>query len=203
MKKKVIIISAILLLLAVGVYAFWKPILYSLGGLKQPELETVQSISNYAKENKVRYNVLATPTDTVAFNRLNKNLGMPGVIFFNSAHLPLKSSKGTGCPKEAHRFINSMTATHKVDSSQLSITDYKDYLPMLEVIDGDKKALADSNYDYIIVYTWAKYLPKQSLAMAKVGTEAAAMKDKNILVISVNLDFTDNWYTEETAPEFF
>lgn len=205
-KRTLIILSPVLLLIIAGVL-FRKPILLKIGGFKQPQIETVADIEQYSKEHNIVCNALATPTDSIAFKQLNKNLHIPGVIFFNKASLPVKSSNGTGCPKVAKSFISNIKEhdVTEIDTSNLTMSQLSEYIAQLNILGNNKEELlqqiADNNFDYVVLYTWAKYLPKQSLNMAELGKEAADVT-KKILVISVNMDFVTNWYKKDAAPKF-
>lgn len=208
MKKWIITTLIIFGVTVAAVAVFWKPLLLKIGGFKTPEVETVASIASYGKEHNLKYDLLAVPKDSMAFKTLNKNFGIPGVIFYNKDLLPVKSSQGTGCPKTAHAFISDINndTEHTVDSTGLTLTKLYAILNELNIVNGAKEAIlqqiAASDFDYVVVYSWAKYLPKQSMQMAELGTEAKGIDKKNILVLSLNMDFVNTWYKQKKAPSF-
>lgn len=203
--KKAIVISAVIIFTGIIVYAYRMPILFKIGGLEQPRVETTGSIKDFLAGNSARYHVLAVAKDSVSFRMLSKNIGIPGVIFFNKNRQPIKCSEGIGCPKVARRFASELNsnAIFNIDTSGLTVSQLSEVLDACNVLEGEELLAEDviKKYDYIVVYGWCKYLPGQSATMAGVGKELLGNKDVSVLVISVNLDFVNTWYKSAEAPK--
>jgi hypothetical protein len=120
--------------------------------------------------------------------------------------LPIKSSAGVNCTGVAHDFLNKIGAvdTFQVDSSNLSIRSLADILSKVKFLKQDSMALvsilARGEVDYIAVHSWAKYLPKQSQAMAGILNKVNFNK-KKIALVSLNLDYSDQWMCQESLDK--
>lgn len=173
--KKVIVTSVIILFTGIIVYAYRMPILFKLGGLEQPRVETIGSVKDFLADNSARYDVLAVAKDSTMYQVLTENIGIPGVIFFNKNRQPIKSSSGTGCPVVARRFAAKLhnATVFNIDTTNLAISRLSNVLDACNILDGGKLLAEDviENYDYIVVYGWCKFLPGQSVKMAGIGKD--------------------------------
>jgi hypothetical protein len=207
MKRRTLIILATIAIVVTILVVFWKPILLEISGYTPPKAETPEDIASYAKGKD--YEVLAISNSEESFNLLNQDFGVPGVIFFNNKLQPIESSKGVGCPKEAKSFIDEISSGKEfgLDTTSFHFKSFNELLGRMKVIEGDSlllsKQLAEGDFDYVIVYTWAKILKKQSQAMMKIGTDALKKKGLKILVLSLNLDFSTLWMEPENIKVDF
>lgn len=207
MKKRIIITVCGLLLASIVTLAFtWQQLLLSLGGYETPQLETPATLSAFANGHGGANHFIAIASGKKEHSYLQKNFHVPGIIIFNKQLQPINSSASTGCPSTARMFLDSLDASsaYAVNRKNLQLRDMKDVLHRISFIKGDSARFAallqSDSIDFIAVYSWAKFLPSQSGYMMK-GVEDASGKKKNILVLSLNLDFADRWTTQDSVDK--
>jgi hypothetical protein len=185
----------------------WKQLILELGGYETPQLETAASFSLFAESNGGTAHFMAVAADKMDYKYLQKGFGVPGLVVFNKQGQPVNSSASTGCPTTARHFLDTINAfdTYEVNRKNLRLQDVGDVLQRISFVKGDSARFAallqSDSIDYIAVYSWAKFLPAQSGYMMK-GINETSGKKKNILVLSLNLDFPDLWMTQAEVDEF-
>ena len=208
MKKKILVAVSLLLFAGLVYLAFnWKPLFLSWAGYVAPKAESTAAIVDYAETHRINAPYLAIAAGKREYNYLSKNFGVPGIIIFNKRQLPIKSSAGTSCTGVAHDFLNKLGSvdSFQVDSSNLSIRSLTDILSRVKFLKQDSAALVSvlsGDGDYIAVHSWAKYLPKQSQALAGVLNKVDFNK-KKIALVSLNLDYSDLWMSQDSLDKDF
>lgn len=153
--------------------------------------------------SQAKYQLLAISNSEESFFFLNENVGNPGVVFFNKTLQPILSSHEVGCPKVARSFVADLdkNKTYPEDAKSLSFHSLDSLISKIKIISGDsiafKQALSAKDFDYVAVYGWSKMLPDQSATMMQIGDEATVNKKAKILIISLNLDYSKEWWGDK------
>lgn len=206
MKKKIIIATCVLLLAGMVTLAFtWQRLLLKMGGYETPQLETTATIAGYAAQHSGSH-FLAIANDKDAHAYLRKSFGVPGLVVFDKQLLPIGSSAATGCPGTARYFLDTLRpgGGYAINRMGLKLQDMHDVTSRICFVHGDSarflQLLRSDSIDYVAVYAWAKFLPAQSVYMME-GVEASSRRKKNILVLSLNLDYADRWTTQDSVDK--
>jgi hypothetical protein len=184
---------------------YWKNIALYIFGFRTPKVESKESILKYSNE-KENVDYVAIASSIEDFNFLHNDFQVPGVIIFNKDMLPIKSSVGTQCPDIARDFIKGLRSdsNYKSDRTNLSLQTFPELISKLSFIKGDSSYLMQQVYNkkinFIIVYSWAKHLPRQSQKMMDVIRKYELAKN-GMAVLSINLDFNDRWISKDSLDD--
>lgn len=200
MNRKLLVTLTVFVVMVI-VIINWKSILLYAAGVKKPKIESTDEIIGYAsKLEQTEFVAISSSKDNFIF--LQSNFGVPGLIVFNDHHYPIKSSHGTNCPDVARQFLTKLNdgTTFPADYSNLSVKKIEDILSKVTIIKGDSLQLdsliSSGAYRYIVIYSWAKYMPRQSRKMIR-GVQEFQLSGNNILFISLNLDYSSKWAKNE------
>lgn len=200
MNRKLLVTLTVFIVMVVIVIN-WKSILLYAAGVKKPKIESVDDIIRYASEvEQTDYVAISSSKENFIF--LQSDFGVPGLIVFNEYHYPIKSSHGTNCPDVARQFLAKLNdgSTFPADYSNLSIKNIDEVLSKITIVKGDSLQLVSliesGAYHYIVFYSWAKYMPRQSRKMMR-GIQEFQLSGNKILFISLNLDYSSKWTKNE------
>lgn len=193
MKKWLLIVLLFITLIIVVLFFFGKSILLSFSGIKNPVIESVETIKS-TDVIQAKYDWLAGSISKSGFNKLQEQLGVPGIIVFDKNGHALLSNRGEGCQITARSKLKELGLNTKIDSSRATkgFRLFDDLLSNTEVINKGNQSNIEQ-YKYIVVYTWAKYLPKQSKDMINAVYDGLKDNKDMVLVISLNLDYLNTW----------
>lgn len=203
MKKKSLFILIPIVLVIAFLILTSKPVRLLMGGFKEPEVEKVENIQAFAQA--YRKDILAVCNSKNSFQTLQKDLeGFPSIFYFDKNLNLIKSSSGTGCPKTGKAFFTQLDKNKAYEKEPNNVVSLTKILSEIIIIQGDSSELSNKlknkDFDFIILYTWAKMLPKQSKQMMEVGNEAANNTKSKTVVISLNLDYSILWMNPEDIP---
>lgn len=179
--------------------------------LKNPELESVQSISEFKLQSHVPGDILLIAKDTISFDDIVDNYFGNGriwvfdnkgavletnVAYSNSFGACFRNIKNNIIKKDFD-FSNST-----IEPSFLKRDFLKELIDNTLLIEGvsavELEADAFNAYDYIVVYGWSKYYGmSHKNSQIKEIDEYIKSNDKKVLLIGVNVDYVDYWYPKE------
>jgi len=169
-------------------------ILKATGNIKNPKLENSETIKKYCAENNDPYDVLWLPSNKENFESiLNRYPGIPTVLIYDRKNTLLENANGEECQKMLISFFSdSLKYKYKVvNDSSLS------YLrSRIKPIDTGNLF---ENYDYVVVYSWVKYVPKITEDLFQRLSAVKATDKRKICFISLNKDWQQGMY--DKAPK--
>lgn len=171
-------------------------LLRAMGEYKTPKPETEESILAYSEKNNFYYDYLYMPiNDSALAQVLNHGYFNVGGIFPYDNHLRpiiVNTNKGeNGCPHVTAVDYQSQDTAVAIAASDT--TEFRRRLSMMKLIDKRQGlpdiTLATQNYDYFIIGTWSKMLPKVSNNVHEDFRKAVSVDTtKKVCTISFNYD---------------
>jgi hypothetical protein len=166
-------------------------------GIKNPEIETKQTIIDYAKSIDLDTSAIVT-VDTSQFLPIFKRiqLSIPEAEIFSANGDNLSYKEGNqDCNARLFSFIPKLkhdTILNKKDDFKL-----KDQMKNLRDLNGNNLNLEDSNNpDFYLFIYWVKWIGKLNKDHVKEWENLArSNKNAKIEVFEVNLDF-QNWWSD-------
>jgi|GEM_PF-6557793 len=202
MKKNIFIAITILVLFVIGYLVInWKSMLLGLAGFNNPKIENAQTVKSWNGLN-TEHALLVVASTKINFSYLQENIGVPGIIVFDKEGVPIISSRGDGCQITARNKLKDLGSKEFERANEISgkFLRFDSLFDKFSVIDksvGHNKI----DYDYTVVYTWAKYLPKHSRDMMEAVNQGLADNKAKVLLISLNLDYMDMWTSGTVGDE--
>ena len=184
------ILLFIFIVIASTFFYKWKQLQFL--GLKEPKIETVESIISYAKQNNIYGEILITKNEET-FPILKKYFDF-GYIYvldknFNLIDCNLESYGGR-CFQDIQSDIckNVKIATRKFDKKITGKLIMDTLLKNSKCITR-KDSLSFKNYDRIYLYTWVKY-SKSSIDESSIAFMKCLKKqgDSKSLILTINTD---------------
>ena len=168
-----------------------KLILRISGYYKPPHEETRESIIDYSKKHGGRYDALYCLRSEKSFNELLKvTRNVPAVRIYDNHNRLNYSVSGKNCPWATVAAIDSAGSKYIPGED----TSFAKMMDCLQPADGDKELVKRRDYDYVLVYVWAKFSPKLSKEMLKnIGQLSTNKSGKRIKVVSVNIDLLKDY----------
>jgi len=174
------------------------PVFRITGEIKKPRHESINSIKRgLATSDSVGDALFVAKSFDNLKLAYKVNKYIPAIHIYDKRGRVLKKLEGNSCPKVASASIEYVDTS----SSLVFLEDagFETLFSNLKQISGQEYSLNRTNlenYDYIIVYFWARYIPKRS--KKAIQSIALAMKEtkSKFLVLSVNYDYQDFWLKE-------
>jgi hypothetical protein len=206
MKKKFVglLVFVLIVITALAIYKNWQSKQF---GLVNPELETIISVSKF-KSSLNLPGLLVCAKNKNDFEYLNQFF-KPGDIWVFDGNGKIQDVNfeniGGSCYSDVIKNIENNFNFSEVNiDSEFASKNYLDSLLEKTKFQNDSVAIDKKNYDYIIVYSWAKYLKASYDNNDLVKQLGRLTKDKKrILVISVNMDYIDYIFeSKDELPRF-
>lgn len=211
MRRKVVrVVLLIVFFLAVFLisYKSWQK---KIMDLRNPELETVETIYYFKEENDVVGDFILIAKDTTSFdNVVNPYFGNGGIWIFDGKGTTLEANienHGGACFQDIRDII--VKKDFDFTSSQIDFAffnrenNFFDKL-LQNTVSVEEERVTDlieypfGKYDFIIVYGWSKYYGmSHKNSQIKEIDEYIKSNDKKVLLIGVNVDFVDYWYPKD------
>jgi parallel beta-helix repeat protein len=202
--KVTLIIIAVLAVLLIG-NKIWQ---HQVMDLKNPELESIQSISDFKQQNNVSGEIVLIAKDTTSFyNIINPYFGNGGIWVFDNKGNVLEtnvaySNSFGACFREIKNNIIKKNFDFSSSTIEPSFTkeNYFEKLLKSTVLVNNATVVESleypfENYEYIIVYGWSKYYGlSYKNSQVKEIDDYIKSNNKNVLLVSVNVDYADYWY---------
>ncbi len=196
MKKQLVIF---LVLFSLSFTGCKKLIVYH-AGIRTPREETAESILKYARGMNQDTSRIYILKDSSAFSALNRDsvmrVNLLGAIVFSKNGLVTNYRDSSSCQWSAARYIGIM----KPDSGFQIDTGYTWHhiLNAIVPLTGGVPAEFDtSKYDYLVVFSWAKFITKMNERLFLINQSAAENPYSKIKVISLNIDMQKSWCLKE------
>jgi len=206
MKKKIIIITVVFILITTTIFAYkkWQNNGF---GLINPQIETIESISEFKSQLNLP-GVLVHPKNKGSFEYLNQFFRPGDIWVFNGDGKIIDvnfENKGGSCYSDIIKNIeNNYNFSKTKISDEFSSQNFLDSLRIKTENKNANLIINQKDYDYIIVYGWAKYL-KASYDNNGLVDRLGKLTNgkKRVLVISSNIDFMNYIFkTQEELPKF-
>lgn len=182
MKK--IIISTILALLIIFGYFYGERMLIYAFGYRDIKLENQASILEFYKRETNTQNLFVL-SDAEAFKKYIK-LSVPAFFIFDKDGHLVVSGKGKGCVNSAKAELDNLNCSVQLSrDSSYPPNFYDELMSALQPIHVQDQ---NKNYCFVVVYFWAKYMPKHSRRFIEIEHK----QNDNVKIYSVNVDFNSD-----------
>ncbi len=185
----------LLILFCFGMFSC-KHLLHITGQYNKPKFEDKISLIKF--QGKDKSSNLFVPKDYESFFKVYDSLSadVPNLYIFNKARNQIYSDVNCSWAKLSK--LDSIYTLGNVNDSTLNVDKV---LYFFKQIDKDVEyADVGENYDYYIIYSWAKYLPGLSKKMIKDVAKIKDMhKGKKIYFASINYDLQKVFKDEELS----
>lgn len=197
-KIKYLILIITLLLICFFLYKKWQKESF---GLHNPKLETQISIKSYLDSTNTKVDYVIIPKNYESFTQIKSDFDVTSIYIFNKNKIAIESN------------ITNDNGSCFSDISKNICNDFKNVNPsfhnkkdkilldllLRNTIEISNKKIILEKYDYIIVYSWSKFLTASS---SKETLSFLNCKKDNTLIISLNLDYVNSWYGKRKLPNF-
>lgn len=171
-------------------------LLRAMGEYKTPKSETPESILTYSQKNNFYYDYLYMPiNDSALAQTMNHGYFSAGGIFpFDKNLHPIiigKERNKNGCPHIIA--VDYQSQDTSIATTVSDTLDFWNRLSTMQLIDKRQGipdiTLAIQSYDYLIIGTWAKMVPKVSKNVHEDFRKAVTVDStKKVCTISFNYD---------------
>lgn len=192
-RKKVLIIIGSFLVLVLLIIFNIQSILKFYMGMKDPEMETKESIYTYAKEIGMKDSEFYV-IDSSQLKEIYKG-SFPKVYFFNEAGDMIIDGNCFGALPELVDTLKTKQKFKIIKSNFLP-----EVLTTIKTFDGDSIQKTEGNSQFTIVYYWAKWMGSINKTKLKALEERIKnMQELDIRLIKVNADIQKSWGMSEEA----
>jgi hypothetical protein len=198
MKKIYIIAVVVIFIISIIAYKQWQKESF---GLKNPKLETKQTLESFLDSIKIDADYVIIPKNFKSYSIIKSDFDIPTIYVFNKDKVLIESNitNDNGlCLADISKMIcnnfKNQNANFK-NSKSASLFDL--LISNTEEIKG--KQLNLDGVEHIVVYSWGKFLK------ASYSEEAISFikcKSKTTAIIFLNLDFVDSWYGQRELPVY-
>ena len=172
---------------------FYKTVL----GIKNPKMETYNTINEYAKTLTIDNKSLVFAKDSSSMYKLSDIFkGSPEILIFNKAKtfLPYKEDS-MACNAPIGRFLKNICAMetgHVVINREIN---YDHFLSLLDDHNNVLGNIKDTTIDFIIFANFAKYVPKVNKTHIPTWDKDFNNHSGNCSakIIYVDLDYLESW----------
>jgi hypothetical protein len=185
-----------LLLLSICIFAGCKQIVIWKYGIRSPKMETPGSITDYAKKQGQNPDNIWLFTDSVAFARFNKDSlfrkSYFGALVFNRQGLVINFKDTASCQWSVANSVRKLKrdSVYEIDTSRTCRGLMSSLVPLTGILIHPNDV---EEYDYTVVYTWAKYIGKLNERLFEISEAARNNSSASIRVISLNVDMQKSW----------
>ena len=175
----------------------------ALGYYKKPRYETKTSIIAYAQKHNAKYDLLYITKSIYSFNTIGQKYGgIPATLIFDKRGRLLSVNQGSDCPWKTLDAIKSLVDSNNNAHIIVQKQTLDSVLTYTQLIAGNENTLP-SNYDYTIVYIWAKYSPKLTRQLFSSINQITTNTKRNIRLLSIDNDLQASWGNEGKVSSSF
>lgn len=182
-------------------------ILKKWGGIKDPKIETYQSINKYSKTYAIDSSKIVYTKDSASYYKLNYLFGgSTEMLIFNKAKqfIPYKPD-GLSCNAAIDFALETICKKNVNDFFTTKIIKYDTLLSHLDDYNNCIKNCNINEYDYIVFLCYAKYCDGTNkthiIPWNKIIQEQKI--DCKVKYIYVNLDYLNTWGIKKSSlPKF-
>lgn len=185
------------LIVAVALLSGCRAILLKMYGIKNPGVESPQSIKKYASKEGLDTALMASvnPSDFKSVIKLGSGIPDAAVFDRDGAYIEYRATD-TSCNAGLFRFIPSLQPGG--DYRRTGRTTLKAELAKLRTLDGKPFPEPGGNDDFYLLLYWTKWTGKLNKDHVKEWQDLASANAKSrIRIIEVNLDVQAYWPKEE------
>jgi hypothetical protein len=199
MRNKLIYLPLIAVVLFV-LYKLYKKAQYDSMGYKQPQRESIISITTFAKDSVFGHVLI--PKDTGAVNFINHAFpdGSCLLLDGNENIISNNDAKVGNCYNNIVKAIcNDFNFSKLKKGHYVNGKVFIDSLLKSCIVIGDSFHI-DRKYDYVFVYGWAKYdVTSTSEHPFTIKKYLESHTNKKVMVLAVNNDYVDNWFDKNAV----
>jgi len=159
----------------------------------KPKIETIQSLNTFVKQNDcISKSVVIVPKSFDSYLALQNYFGVGSAYIFDQNFHVIDNnitSENGSCFADLSK--NICEGNFRKNKDFIEKSKGREKLLFDNTIEINNKPLNYDGYDYVIVYSWAKFLPpsydKQLLSFTN------CVDSKKVLIISLNLDILNTW----------
>jgi len=192
--------SIIILICLVGLsLTSCKPLLIRLSGLKQPKPESLTSISDYLKKNRIdRYDSLYVCSDSVALYELMSLVkDFPTTLLFDKNGLSVQQSDSGYCPGKVEEFMKTLTPSSSISYDHRFSK--QEIFHWIYPVDGNSET--NEEPDFTLFVFWAKYFGSLNHGVFRVMKATRENPNIKLKIYLINIDFIDSW-DMRSSPKF-
>ncbi len=197
MKKslRIFIIIFIILIVFISIFNIRLRNLYM--GIKNPKVQSVESIKRFVSENHVEGTVII-PYDSLSFNYLQKYFDFGNIIVFNHEGKVVENnfiSLGGHCYSEVCNNIKGGFVFEKNNFKSLDSLNLLDSLSTYSImLQQNRKIELKNKYDFIIVYGWVSFVKSSYIKRQLAFLDFLKNQKKyKVILVAVNTDYFDLW----------
>jgi hypothetical protein len=194
--KKIIPFSLLVLFMTAGC----KQLIIWKYGIKKPKTETPESILAFAIKQGQNPDNIYLFRDSVCFKTFMKDSlykkAYFSAIVFNDKGLIMNYKDSASCQWSASAYIQQLKkdTVYMIDDSHK----FSSIISSLTPLNGQNLNVMNAqNYDYTVVFTWAKYIGKLNERLFRINEFAKNNPYAKIRVISLNVDVQKSWALRE------
>ncbi len=181
-------------------YKLYKKAQYDSMGYKQPQRESISSITNFAKDSV--YGHVLIPKDTSVVNFINNAFPVGSCLLLDADKniITNNDAKVGNCYNDIVRAICNDFNFSKLKKGHFANGKvFIDSLLKSCIVVGDSFYI-NHKYDYIFVYGWAKYDVASTCDHPfTIKKYLESHTNKKIMVLAVNNDYVDNWFDKNAV----
>ncbi|MBS1689604.1 MAG: hypothetical protein JSS96_12830 [Bacteroidetes bacterium] len=164
------------------------------GNYKTPKQEDAASLKTYCSKYHAQYDLLFTPKSNTDFILLLKKFpNIPTTLIYDNEGNLVAINSGSSCPWQTLQKFKALNDSSKNLISVDKSNNFSDILSYIRCTDGDSSLLNSSTYDYLMVYTWAKFTPKLSKAMFTTATDVKQAAHFKVKIVAIDMDEQKGW----------
>jgi len=164
------------------------------GNYKTPKQEDAASLKKYCNKYNAQYDLLFTCNSAADFKTLMKRYpSLPTTLIYDKKGNLVAVNSGSSCPWLTLQKFKALNDSNKNMISVDRSNNFSDILPYIRCADGDSNMLSSKIYDYLMVYTWAKFAPKLSKSMFTTATEVRQAAHYKVKIVAIDMDEQKGW----------
>lgn len=185
-------ISPLVFVILVGIcLTSCKSVLRVFSGVRQPHLESFNSVSDYLKKNRIdTFDTLYTCRDSATAMALIAHIiNLPSTLLFDSTGHSVQQSDSSFCPAKVEQFMRNLSDTSSII--------YGDGITQGNILQWISPVASNPgktrNSEYHLYVFWATYCGSLNKSAFRVLKAACDNPNIHINLYLVNVDFLDSW----------
>ena len=164
-----------------------------ISGVKNPKIESKESIINYLKKNKIETKHVAALKDVKEFSEMfQQDLSFPNFLIFNKEGKLINPDQKKKCVSDVNQFMQTLDALNSDVLKRNDSEDIKLNFIRSRIVDLDGNNFELEENDFFMVCVWAKFMGKGTTRKVKKYVDAANKKD-NLSFVLLTFDPQEFW----------
>ena len=164
-----------------------------ISGVKNPKIESKESIINYLEKNEIETNHVAALKDVKEFSEMfQQDLSFPNFLIFNKEGELINPNQKKKYVSDVNQFMQTLDVLNS-DVLYRNITDDINLnFIRSRIVDLDGNAMKLEENEYFMICVWAKFMGKRTTRKVKKYVDAANKKD-NLSFVLLTFDPQEFW----------